>query len=59
MVDELFATDGAAQGDDLVFRLASDIQADQTSEIRRMESMLEAMPPSGAAAPTPYQDRVK
>ncbi len=48
MVDELFATDGAAQGDDLIFRLASDIQADQTSEIERMELMLEAMEPSGS-----------
>lgn len=42
MVHELFATDGAAQGDD-VFKIASDIQADQTSEIRRMELMLEAL----------------
>ena len=48
MVDDLFATDGAAQGDDLIFRLASDIQADQTSEIRRMELMLEAMTPGGS-----------
>lgn len=49
MVDELFATDGAAQGDDLIFRLASDIQADQTSEINRMELMLEAMTPGGSS----------
>ena len=42
MVLELFATDGAAQ-DDFVFKLASDIQADQGSEIDRMEKMLEAM----------------
>jgi len=48
MVDDLFATDGAAQGDDLIFRLASDIQADQTSEIERMELMLEAMGSSGS-----------
>ena len=46
MVDELFATDGAAQGD-ATFKLASDIQVDQTTEIRRMESMLEALPDSG------------
>ena len=39
MVLELFATDGAAQ-DDFVFKLASDIQADQGSEITRMEFML-------------------
>jgi uncharacterized protein (DUF305 family) len=43
MVHELFATDGAAQGDE-VFKIASDIQADQTSEIRRMQSMLDALP---------------
>ena len=42
MVLELFATDGAAQ-DDFVFKLASDIQADQSSEIERMELMLEAL----------------
>lgn len=42
MVDELFAVDGAAQGD-FVFKLASDIQADQGSEIARMELMLEAL----------------
>jgi len=43
MVHDLFATDGAAQ-DDSVFKIASDIQADQTTEIRRMELMLEALP---------------
>ena len=42
MVHELFSTDGAAQ-DDFVFKLASDIQADQTSEVTRMELMLEAL----------------
>ncbi len=42
MVLDLFATDGAAQ-DDFVFKLASDIQADQGSEIRRMELMLEEL----------------
>ena len=39
MVHELFATDGAAQ-DDFVFKLASDIQVDQTTEVARMEQML-------------------
>jgi len=43
MVHRLFATDGAAL-DDTVFKIASDIQADQTSEIRRMQSMLNALP---------------
>ena len=42
MVIDLFANDGAAQ-DDFVFKLASDIQADQSSEINRMELMLEAL----------------
>jgi uncharacterized protein (DUF305 family) len=42
MVHELFATDGAAQ-DDLVFKLASDIQVDQSTEVARMERMLETM----------------
>ncbi len=46
MVHTLFAIDGAAQ-DDLVFKLASDIQVDQITEIARMESMLEAMEASG------------
>ncbi len=39
MVRELFETDGAAQ-DEIVFRLASDIQVDQLTEIARMERML-------------------
>src|SRR5690606_19922981 len=47
MVDELFRTDGAAQ-DETVFRLASDIQADQVTEIARMERMLAAMSAGGA-----------
>jgi len=42
MVHELFATDGAGN-DELAFKLASDIQADQTTEIARMEKMLRAM----------------
>jgi uncharacterized protein (DUF305 family) len=39
MVHELFATDGAAQ-DDVVFKFASDVQVDQTTEVTRMEKML-------------------
>lgn len=42
MVHELFGTDGAAQ-DDVAFKLASDIQVDQITEIARMRKMLEAM----------------
>lgn len=40
MVENLFATDGAAQ-DEEAFRLASDIQVDQRTEIDRMNLMLE------------------
>jgi uncharacterized protein (DUF305 family) len=46
MVENLFATDGAAQ-DDLVFKLASDIQVDQRTEIARMQRMLEARAETG------------
>ena len=46
MVHGLFATDGAAQ-DELAFKLASDIQVDQITEIARMRSMLEALPAPG------------
>jgi uncharacterized protein (DUF305 family) len=43
MVDELFATDGAAQ-DEAAFKLASEIHVDQLTEIARMERMLDALP---------------
>jgi uncharacterized protein (DUF305 family) len=39
MVDELFATHGAGQGD-AIFKIAADIGADQASEIDRMQRML-------------------
>jgi uncharacterized protein (DUF305 family) len=39
MVHDLFGTDGAAQ-DEAAFKLASDIQVDQLTEIARMELML-------------------
>jgi len=42
MVDTLIATDGAAR-DQETFKLASDIQVDQRTEIARMERMLLAM----------------
>ena len=42
MVKDLFATDGAGI-DDTSFKLASDIQVDQLTEIARMELMLEAL----------------
>ena len=40
MVENLFAEEGAAQ-DEQIFRLASDIQADQSTEIERMQKMLQ------------------
>jgi uncharacterized protein (DUF305 family) len=52
MVDELFATNGAAL-DEATFKLASDIQADQSTEIARMELMLEEMAAAAATPPPP------
>jgi len=43
MVDQLLGSKNAAQ-DDLVYKMASDIYADQTTEIRRMEQMLSTVP---------------
>jgi uncharacterized protein (DUF305 family) len=40
MVTELFNTDGATR-DEAAFRLASDIQVDQRTEIARMQLMLD------------------
>jgi uncharacterized protein (DUF305 family) len=45
MVHELFGTDGAAQNE-AVFKLATDIQVDQITEVARMELMLQEMNPS-------------
>lgn len=45
MVDELFNTPGAGQDEDS-FRLASDINVDQITEIARMKRMLESLPES-------------
>ena len=47
MVDQLFGAPGAGQ-DGLVFRFASDVHADQTTEIDRMSLMLDAMPDPGS-----------
>ena len=44
MVDNLFGSHAGAQ-DETVFRLASDVYADQTTEIDRMQKMLAALPP--------------
>jgi uncharacterized protein (DUF305 family) len=42
MVHDLFAADGAAE-DEEAFKLASDIQVDQLTEIARMQRMLDAL----------------
>jgi uncharacterized protein (DUF305 family) len=44
MVDELFAAPGAAQ-DDFVYKFASDVNADQNMEVRRMQDILSSLPP--------------
>ena len=44
MVEELFGSNGAGQDED-TFRLASDVFADQTTEIRVMKEMLAARQP--------------
>jgi uncharacterized protein (DUF305 family) len=46
MVDTLFAASGAGQ-DEVVFRFASDVYADQTTEIDRMQKMLATIPAGG------------
>ena len=46
MVNTLMSTPGATQ-DDLVYRFSADVYADQTTEIERMQKMLETVPASG------------
>ena len=48
MVNRLFATPGAGR-DEYVFRFATDVSTDQTTEIERMRSMLSRL--SGGATP--------
>ena len=45
MVKQLFGSYGAGQ-DETVFKFASDVNVDQTTEIARMEKMLAALPPA-------------
>lgn len=53
MVDTLFASPGAAQATE-VYTIATDIDADQRADIRRMRVMLAFLPPDPtAAAPAP------
>ncbi len=42
MVERLFGSHGAAQEDN-IFKFASDVSADQSTEVRRMQTMLTAM----------------
>ncbi|HET6796498.1 MAG TPA: DUF305 domain-containing protein [Gemmatimonadales bacterium] len=45
MVNDLFATNGAAQ-DETVFKFGNDVSVDQTTEINRMQRMLDSLPAS-------------
>ena len=47
MVHQLFSSNGAAQ-DGVIYRFASDVEADQGAEIERMTLMLAAIPGSGS-----------
>jgi uncharacterized protein (DUF305 family) len=42
MVEQLFGSHGAAQEDN-IFKFASDVSADQSTEVRRMQTMLASM----------------
>jgi uncharacterized protein (DUF305 family) len=42
MVHQLFDTPGAAS-DDVIFKFASDVNVDQTTEVARMQGMLDDM----------------
>ena len=44
MVKELFGTPGAGQ-DEIVFRFATDVNVDQSTEIARMNQMLAELQP--------------
>jgi len=46
MVNTLFGSQGAGE-EETIFRFASNVYADQTTEIDRMSKMLAAMPPQG------------
>ncbi len=51
-VHELFTSDGAAQ-DDVAFKLASDMDMGQITEIARMRRMLEVLPHASIESPIP------
>ena len=48
MVDQLFGSHGAAQ-EETIFKFASDVSADQSTEIARMRSMLATLPETSSA----------
>ncbi len=50
MVDTLFKSYGAAQ-DEMIFKFANDVFADQSTEIDRMKQMLAEVPNAGGGAP--------
>jgi uncharacterized protein (DUF305 family) len=50
MVNDLFSAQGAGQ-DEMVFKFASDVQVDQTTEINRMLEMLFALGSTPPQAP--------
>jgi uncharacterized protein (DUF305 family) len=54
MVQQLFSASGAAN-DGVVYRFASDVEADQGTEIERMTQMLAAIPP-GSSPLTPRRE---
>ena len=48
MVDRLFKSDGAAQ-EDTIFKFASDLSADQSTEVARMQTMLVTLPETSSS----------
>jgi uncharacterized protein (DUF305 family) len=50
MVETLFGSYGAAQ-DDLIFKYASDVSADQSTEVERMQGMLDGLRQTGRSTP--------
>jgi uncharacterized protein (DUF305 family) len=50
MVDTLFQSYGAAQ-DEMIFKFANDVYADQSTEIDRMKQMLAQTPNAGGGSP--------
>jgi uncharacterized protein (DUF305 family) len=49
MVQQLFGSHGAAQ-EDTIFKFASDVSADQSTEVARMQTMLAALSPETRSA---------